>query len=54
MSTSLSHIVDNLSEGFHKCTNCKLNLDYISTKDNQLILRCFRCKKIMEKTLIKN
>ena len=49
MSTSLSDLVDNLLEGLHKCTNCKLHLDYMSVKDNQLILRCFRCKKIYEK-----
>ena len=44
MSTSLSNLVDNLSEGVHngKCTNCKSRLDYMTTKDEQLI---FRCKK---------
>ena len=41
--------VDNLSEGLHKCADCKLHLDYISIKDNQLIFRCFRCKKNYEK-----
>ena len=49
MSTSLSDLVHNLSEGLHKCTDCKLHLDYVSIKDNQLILRCFRCKKNYEK-----
>ena len=33
MSSSLSSLVDNLSEVLHnyKCTNCKSCLDYIST-----------------------
>ena len=56
MSTSLSNIVSNLSEGLHndRCICCKSCLDYMTTKDKQLIFRCFRCKKIMKKTLIKN
>ena len=34
MSTSLSKLVDNLSEGLHynKCLNCKSCLDYIKIK----------------------
>ena len=45
MSSSLSNLVDNLSEGVHsdKCTDCKSCLDYMSIKDNQLIFRCFAC-----------
>ena len=51
MSTSLSILVNNLSEGLHndKCTDCKLHFDYSSIKDNQLIFRCFRCKNNYEK-----
>ena len=47
MSSSLSSLVDNLSEGLHsdKCTDCKFCLDYMTTKDKQLIFRCFECKK---------
>ena len=47
MSSSLSNLVDNLSEGLHsdKCTDCKFYLDYMITKDGQLIFRCFECKK---------
>ena len=26
----------------------------MATKDEQLIFRCFSCKKVMKKTLIKN
>ena len=51
MSTSLSNVVNNLSEGDHndKCTNCKSCLDYMTTKDGQLIFSCFSCKKSYEK-----
>ena len=47
MSSSLSNLVANLSEGLHsdKCTDCKSCLDYITTKDEKLIFKCFECKK---------
>ena len=56
MSTSLSNLVNNLSEGVHndKCTDCKSYLDYMTTKDEQLVFRGFRCKKSYKKSLIKN
>ena len=51
MSSSLSNLVDNLSEGLHrdKCTDCKSCPDYMITKDDQLIFRCFECKKNYKK-----
>ena len=51
MSTSLSNLVSNLSEGIHsdKCTDCKSCLDYMIIKDEQLIFRCFECKKNYKK-----
>ena len=51
MSTSLSKLVDNLSEGIHnnRCVECKSCLDCMKTKDEKLILRCFSCKKNYEK-----
>ena len=51
MLSSLSSLVDNLSEGLQsdKCTDCKSCLDYMITQDNQLIFRCFECKKNYEK-----
>ena len=51
MSTSLSKLVDNLSEGLHnnRCVHCKSCLDYMKTKDEKLILRFFSCKKNFEK-----
>ena len=55
MSSSLSNLVDNLSEGLH-CDKCiDSYLDYMITKDYQLTFRCFKCKKkIMRKILIKD
>ena len=52
-STSLSKLVDNLSEGLHndRCIDCKSCLDYMTTKDEQLIFRCFSCKKNLKKRL---
>ena len=56
MSTSLSKLVDKLSEGLHnnRCVDCKSCLDYMITKDENLIFRCFTVKRIMKRTLIKN
>ena len=47
MSSSLSNLVDNLSEGLHndRCIDCKSCLDYMTTKYEQLIFRYFECKK---------
>ena len=51
ISSSLSNFVDNLSEGLHndRCIDCKSYLDYMTTKDDQLIFRCFECKKNYKK-----
>ena len=51
MSSSLSKLVDNLSEGTHnnKCAYCKSNLDYIKTKNEILILECYNCKQCYRK-----
>ena len=47
MSTSLSILVNNLSEGLrnNKYIDWKSNLDCMSMRDDQLIFRCFKCKK---------
>ena len=60
MSSSLSKLVDNLSEGIHnnKCADCKSNLDYIKTtakpsslerKNEKLILECYYYKQCYRK-----
>ena len=59
MSSSLSKLVDNLSEGIHnsKCLHCNSCLDYVKTKNEKLLLKCFNCntyyKKKFNKELIK-
>ena len=60
MSSSISKLVDNLSEGIHnnKCDDCNSGLDYVRiTKNEKLILKCFNCniyyKKKFNKDLIK-
>ena len=56
MSTSLSNLINNLSDRVHndKCTDCKSYLEYMTTKDEQLIFRCLSLKRIISKILIKN
>ena len=51
MSSSLSKLFDNLSEGLHnnKCLDCESCLDYMKTKNEKLILKCFNCKQNYEK-----
>ena len=51
MSTWLSKLIDNLSEGLHnnKCVNCKSCFDYMKTKNEKPIFTCFNCKKNYEK-----
>ena len=54
MSSSLSNLVDNLYEGLHsnKCTFRKSCLDIMKFKDDQLIFKCFECKKNCKKDFI--
>ena len=64
MASSLSKLVDNLSEGIHnnKCSDCGSNLDYIKItakrtagpsslehKNEKLILECYNCKQCYKK-----
>ena len=51
MSSSLSSLFEILSEGLHsyQSIDCKSCLDYVITKDEQLIFRCFECKKNYKK-----
>ena len=60
MSSSLSKLVDNLSEGIYnnKCDDCNSCLDYVRiTKNEKLLSKCFNCniyyKKKLNKDLIK-
>ena len=56
MASSLVILINNLSEGLHKdkCIGCKSCLDYIKFKDDQLILRCFECKRNYKKNFNKD
>ena len=47
MSSSLSRLVDNLTEELDndRWKDLKSFLDYMSTKDDKSIFRCFECKK---------
>ena len=60
MASSLSKLVDNLSEGIHnnKCSDCGSNLAYIKItakpsslerKNEKLILECYNCKQRYKK-----
>ena len=56
MATSLSKLVDNLTEDIHgnKCV-CKSDLSHMKVIDEALIFRSFNCKKkTMKKKLTKN
>ena len=60
MATSLSKLVDSLTEGIHnnKCLDCNSCFDYIRiTKNENLLVKCFNCdiyyKKKFNKDLIK-
>ena len=55
MATSLSKLVDNLTEDIHgdKCVDCKSDLSYMKVMDQTLIFRCFNCKKKYKKEINK-
>ena len=55
MASSLSKLVDNLSEGIrnNKCVNSNYCLDYIKTKNEKLILECYNCKQRYRKKINK-
>ena len=54
-ATSLSKLVDNLTEDIHgdKCVNCKSDLSYMKVIGEDLIFRCFNCKKNYQKEINK-
>ena len=51
MATSLSKLVDNLTENIHsdKCIKCKCNLCFVRAINETLIFECVDCKKEYEK-----
>ena len=55
MATSLSKLVDNLTENIHsdKCVKCKSNLCFVNAMNETLIFECVDCKKEYKKELNK-
>ena len=53
MATTLSKLVDNLTEDIHgdKCVDCKSDLSYMKVIDEALIFRSFNCKRNYEKEI---
>ena len=51
MSTSLSKLVENLTDGVHndKCSNCKSNLCFVRTINETLLFECIDCGKEYKK-----
>ena len=51
MASSLSKLVDNLSERIHnnKCSGCSSNFDYIKIKNEKLILECLIANNAIKK-----
>ena len=56
MATSLSKLVDNLTDNIHndKCIKCKSNLCFARAINEKLIFKCIDCEKDMKKNLIMN
>ena len=49
ISAPLSSLVDNLSDGLHKCKDCNSSLEYINTKDSKVVFKCLSCNKKYKK-----
>ena len=51
MATSLSKLVDNLTDNIHndKCIKCKSNLCFVRVINEKLIFKCIDCEKEYEK-----
>ena len=56
MATSLSNLVDNLTEGVHKnkCRDCDCFLEYEIAKDNLINVNGYLVIKIIQTKLMKN
>ena len=55
MATSLSKLVDNLTDNIHndKCDKCKSNLFFVNAMNETLLFKCIDCEKEYEKELNK-
>ena len=43
MAASLSNLVNNLSDGLHKCKDWKYSPEYIRAEDSKVLLKCLNC-----------
>ena len=50
ISILLLNLVSNLSDN-DRCINCKSYPDYMTTKDEKIVFRCFRCKTNYKKRM---
>ena len=55
MATSLSKLVDNLTDNIHndKCIKCKSNLCFVRVMNETLLFKCIDCEKEYEKEINK-
>ena len=55
MATSLSKLVDNLTDNIHndKCIKCKSNLCFVRAMNETLLFKCIACEKEYEKEINK-
>ena len=55
MATSLSKLVDNLTDNIHndKCDKCKSNLCFVRAMNETLLIKCIDCEKEYEKEINK-
>ena len=55
MATSLSKLVDNLTDNIHndKCIKCKSNLCFVRAMNETLLFKCIDCEKEYEKEINK-
>ena len=56
MATSLSKLVDNLTEGIHNdmCNKCKSNLCFVRAMNETLVFECVDCGEEFKKGFNKN
>ena len=45
MPSPLSSLVDNLSDGLHKCKDCESSFEYINAEDSKVVFKCLNCNK---------
>ena len=54
MAASLSNLVNDLSDGLHKCKVCESGLEYINAEDYKVVFKCLNCNKDYNTDLIKS